>query len=106
LNDVGLEWIQYIKIAGDSENCPEIDAVSDVGCFGDYKRPFLAGDMTDDCRVDFEDLEVLSSFWLCEVAGPESPEAKADKYGDGFIDFYDYAMMAKDWGDCSFGCGQ
>ena len=55
----------------------------------------LAGDMTDDCRIDFADFAVLAEQWLlsdiyCADIAPE-PD------GDGSVDMLDLAVMASNW---------
>ena len=62
----GRKWIQYIRIDNprDAGATPEIDAVSDVSACGDWKHPFPAGDLTNDCRVDLEDFSILAESWL------------------------------------------
>jgi hypothetical protein len=102
----GRKWIQYIMIECNSTNpsagvLPEIDAVSDVSCCGDYKRPFFAGDLNKNCRVNVDDLMILISYWLCEVE-QEQEAGVADIYKDGFIDFLDFAVLAANWQRESF----
>lgn len=63
----GRRWIQYVKIEcidPDSINTPDIDAVSDVSACGDYKHPYPAGDINQDCSVNLADFAILSSNWL------------------------------------------
>jgi len=97
----GRKWIQYIMIECTSTNpsagvLPEIDAVSDVSCCGDYKRPFSAGDLNKNCRVNPEDLMIMTIYWLCEVEQTQEADV-ADIYRDGFIDFLDFAVLADNW---------
>jgi hypothetical protein len=49
------------------------------------------GDVSGDCVVDFNDLEIMSGEWL------QSGEAAADVSEDGTVDFHDYAMLANHW---------
>jgi len=61
----GLKWFQYIRIddiAGDGSTA-EVDAVSAVTSCGDYKHPFPIGDWSKDCRVDLNDMAILSLYW-------------------------------------------
>jgi len=102
--ETGRRWIQYVKVEclnnePDNDYRPEVDAVSDVGCCGDYKRPFMAGDISRDCSVDFEDLEILGWFWLCEIVEPDEEAARADIYKDGEVNFLDFAVLAEEWGE-------
>lgn len=65
----GRKWIQYIRFDNprDSGATPEIDAVADVACCGDWKRSCIPGNMNQDQRVDLEDLMELSRHWLTGV---------------------------------------
>jgi len=97
----GKKWIQYIIIECTSTNpsagvLPEIDAVSDVSCCGDYKRPFPAGDLNKNCSINPQDLMIMTIYWLCEVEQTQEADV-ADIYRDGFIDFLDFAVLADNW---------
>jgi len=68
IGTLGLDWIEYVRIEDDLSGGPgittEIDAIADVSCCGDYKHPHPAGDLNEDCRVDFFDFAVLAQDWL------------------------------------------
>ncbi|MCE5340017.1 MAG: hypothetical protein LLF92_02660 [Planctomycetaceae bacterium] len=66
INDVGLDWIMYVRIEDDAASTvlTDIDAVADVAACGDYKHPFPAGDLNFDCRVNFADFSVMAGNWL------------------------------------------
>lgn len=105
--NTGRRWIQYVKIESDPNNStllPEVDAVADVSCCGDYKHPIVAGDINRDCRVDYRDLRILCDYWLAEINGPNDPAAIADIYEDGIVNFYDLALMAENWLRCTWAC--
>lgn len=104
LSESEMEWIQYVKIIGRNGNTPEVDAVADVSCCGDWKHPYPDGDVTHDCRVDYEDLAVLVSFWLDQIIAPENPAAIADIHSDNIINFKDWAVMSDSWLECSWQC--
>lgn len=53
----------------------------------------LAGDLNQDGRVDFLDLEILTQSWL----GQQS-DLPADLNDDGKIDFNDFSIMGANWG--------
>jgi len=99
----GRRWIQYIKIecvTGDVNGFfPEVDAVADVSCCGDYKHPIPDGDINRDCSVDNRDLQLLSGYWLIQLDGPQDPARAADFFrgSDEMINFYDFAILAKNW---------
>jgi len=103
----GLDWIQYVRIQDDPDMpsgvTTEIDAVSDVSSCGDYRHPIPAGDVNGDCRVDYEDMAVLSYWWLvAEELWDETGES-ADIYQDGEINFYDLAELGNNWLSCTWG---
>lgn len=104
--NTGQRWIQYVKIVDDpnSDGLPEIDAVADVSCCGDYKHPIVAGDITGDCRVDYKDLDILCDYWLAEINDANDPAAIADIYEDDIVNFYDWALMAETWLQCNWEC--
>jgi hypothetical protein len=54
----------------------------------------LRGDLTQDYKVSFEDLNKLTAYWLCyhpsfDIYPPPS--------GDGIINYQDFAVLAKNW---------
>jgi hypothetical protein len=102
--NTGYRWIQYVKLKGAPESQGEIDAISDVAACGDPTHPYPVGDTSHDCRVNFEDLSVLSRYWLTVVEGPDDPAAIADIYEDGIVNFKDWALMAGNWLECTWKC--
>ena len=87
LADVGLDWIEYVKIIGNDNVTPEVDAVSDVAACGDYKHPFPSGDFTEDCVVDFRDFAELAHVW----------EGNAQNLTD-------LTNLSNSWLDCTWKC--
>jgi hypothetical protein len=111
-SNTGRRWVEYIKIESvatepDDDLVPEIDAVGDVIACGDYKHPFPAGDINKNCRVDFEDVEVFSRYWLEEVSGEEKA-AVADIYKDEdmIVNFKDWAVLAGALSECTWKCDE
>jgi len=89
IGTLGLDWIQYVRIEnkpGGSSATTDIDAIADVSCCGDYKHPYPAGDLNEDCRVDFFDFAILAQDWLA---------------GTGWDDL---ATLADGWLQCSWKC--
>ncbi|MHC4460190.1 MAG: hypothetical protein ACYS6W_04600 [Planctomycetota bacterium] len=82
---LGLEWIQYVRIADDLVNpgTPEVDAIADVSCCGDYRHPYPAGDLNGDCRVNLHDFVIIATDW---------------------IDISDVGVLADDWLECTWEC--
>jgi hypothetical protein len=61
----------------------------------------LAGDLNDDCKVDFEDMAILTDQWLQPPSTPSADIAPSPD-GDGIVNFQDSAIMAENWLiDCS-----
>ncbi len=102
--NTGRKWIRYIRIEDDGYYVPEVDAVSDVACCGDYKHPFPAGDIDKNCRVNFYDLKLLADYWLYDITGPGQPANDADIYDDDEIDFKDFSILAQTWLMCTWQC--
>lgn len=102
--NTGEKWIQYICINGNENYTPEIDAVSDVACCGDYKHPFPNGDTNFDCKVDLNDLYTMSLYWADTVSGPNDPANDADLYKDNKIDFRDFAVLSATYMECNWDC--
>lgn len=97
--NTGSRWIQYVRIQDDPDSSvtTEIDAIADVSCCGDYRHAYPPGDASRDCRVDYEDLALLSRYWLAEIDGPGDPAGSADVYEDQVVNFGDWALMAEHW---------
>jgi len=102
----GNRWVQYIRVQDDpySNVTTEIDAIADVRCCGDYKHPYPVGDLSGNCTVDYEDLAMLSRYWLAETSGPNDPAGIADLYEDQVVHFYDWALIADHWRECTWQC--
>jgi len=100
LAESGFEWIRYVKVQSDYFG--EIDGFADAAGCGDYKHPYPAGDISTDCRVDYEDLELLCRYWLAEINDLNDPAVIADIYEDDVVNLHDLALMANGWGKCSW----
>ena len=96
----GLKWFQYVRIENpaDSGHSPEIDAISDVSCCGDYKHPYPVGDLSEDCQVGYPDILLFQSYWLAEIIDGDDPAKIADIFEDGIVDFLDYTLLNENWG--------
>jgi hypothetical protein len=83
--NTGARWIKYVKIENDpcSPGTPEIDAISDVSCCGDYKHQLPEGDFNSDCRVDFFDFAIVAADW---------------------VDMSQISIVARHWLECSWEC--
>jgi len=83
--NTGRKWIQYVKVEDDpcSPGLPEVDAIADVSCCGDFKHPFPIGDLNEDCRVDFCDFAIVAADW---------------------VDISDIAVVTDSWLECSWEC--
>lgn len=67
LDDVGLDWFQYLKIENLSGSS-EIDAIADVSACGDFLHPFPPGDLDFDCRVNMFDVPYLTFSNIFDIA--------------------------------------
>ena len=104
VDESGLKWIQYVRVYNprDKGATPEIDAIADAACCGDYKHPYPNGDISEDCNVGYEDLELLSSYWLAEIIDQNDPAVIADIYEDDIVNFRDWGFMVDNWGERSW----
>jgi hypothetical protein len=100
--ETGRRWIQYVKIESNGIDKPEIDAISDVAACGDYKHPFPAGDISEDCLVDFTDLAILADQWR-QNSGELSADISPDG-GDDVVDLNDLFVLTGSWLQCSWEC--
>lgn len=55
-----------------------------------------AGDLSGDCDLNWEDVDIFAEQWL-DVGGC-SGEGCADLDGDTRVDFLDFALLCEDWG--------
>ncbi len=104
--NTGRKWIQYIKVEflPGSSYVGEIDGFADVAGCGDYKHPYPVGDLNADCRISYEDLSLLSYYWLAEISEPNDPAGIADIYEDDIVNFCDWALIADSWLQCTWEC--
>jgi len=100
------KWIQYIKaeFLPGSSYTGEIDAFSDVAGCGDYQYPYPQGDLNQDCSVDEMDAALLCNYWLNEISDTNDPAKSADIYKDDIVNFYDWALVAGNWMECTWQC--
>ncbi len=64
---------------------------------GDLGTEFLAGDLTDDCEVNLDDLGKLTERWLRDCSCFGTPYILGDLTGDCEIDLTDFAGLADQW---------
>jgi hypothetical protein len=55
----------------------------------------IAGDVTGNGIVDFEDLEILADQWLQPPGNPSADIAPSPV--DGIVNFLDFVVMAEHW---------
>lgn len=98
------KWFQYVRIDdAPGGGAPEIDAVADVSCPGDYNHPAPLGDLNGDFRVDIDDAVVVADYWNSEITGPEDPAATADLNADGIVDQADLGIVLDNLGSTGWG---
>jgi hypothetical protein len=103
--DTGLKWFQYIRIDdAPGSGSPEVDAVADVSCPGDYKHPKPVGDLNGDYRVDDADVAIVEGFLGQVITEPGVPAEIADLNGDGTVDQADVDIVTSNLGACTWGC--
>jgi len=102
--DTQLKWFKYIRIddapAGGE---PEIDAVADVSCPGDYRHPAPRGDANGDFRVDDKDLAIVTGYLGSQITDLEDPAAAADLNADGIVDEMDLEIVQNNQGAVAWG---
>ncbi len=90
IGDLGLDWIQYVRIEQDGFAIPEIDAVADVASTSG--GPGLGADLNGDGVVGPFDLAILLGSWgVCDCC-------VADLNGDGVVGPMDLAILLGSWG--------
>lgn len=89
IGELGLDWIQYVRIEQSGSSIPEIDAVADVASeSGSETGPDLNGDGV----VDPIDLAILLGSWgPCDCC-------LADLNGDDMVGPVDLATLLGSWG--------
>ncbi len=76
----------------DYQNCNDVQAGGDG----------LVSDLTDDCYVNLEDLEIITGYWLDTNCGSSDNCEGADfEPTDGDVDFEDFGDFAVDWMLCN-----
>jgi hypothetical protein len=62
----------------------------------------LLSDLNNDCRVDYQDLKILSDYWLNTECGSSNNCSGADfAPTNGTVDFLDLNTFAKQWMQCN-----
>ncbi len=98
------KWFRFIRIDdAPGGGAPEIDAVSDVTCPGDYRHPAPVGDVNGDFRVDAADADFVTAYLGHEITGDDDPAAVADVNGDGRIDEADLEIVQANLGAIAWG---
>jgi hypothetical protein len=54
----------------------------------------LLGDLDGDGQVDYNDLAILTDYWLLD---PADSEPYAGISGDNIVNFFDYALLSQNW---------
>ena len=69
------------------------DYIGPQNC-GDPGTQYADGDLNKDCTVDLEDLKIFTEQWL-------QPAGSANLDNINGIDFFDYAILAENWLQCT-----
>ena len=68
---------------------------------GDPDHPYPEGDLSQNCYVDWPDVDIFAEHWLdTGCSGPNWCEG-ADLDESTNVDFYDFAILAAHWLDCT-----
>lgn len=90
LSELGLDWIQYVRIEEVGMGIPEIDAVADVAASSGAGA--LGADLDGDGTVGVPDLILLLGSWgVC-------PCCPADLDGNGVVRVPDLIILLGSWG--------
>ncbi|MBP7050628.1 MAG: hypothetical protein KBE65_06410 [Phycisphaerae bacterium] len=103
--DTQLKWFKYVRIddvLGHAGINPEIDAVADVSCPGDYRHSAPVGDVNGDFRVDQKDVDIVNANLGKSVSDPAVPAA-ADLNADGTVDETDLGIVNSNLGTIAWG---
>lgn len=102
--ETGRKWFRYVRIDdAPGGGAPEIDAVADVSCPGDYKHPAPVGDVNGDWRVDATDEALVTEQLGVEITQADDPAAAADLNGDGRVNEADLAIVRTNTGTIAWG---
>jgi hypothetical protein len=102
--NTGLKWFQYVRIDdAPGGGSPEVDAIADVSCPGDYRHPVPVGDVNGDYRVDEGDVVIVEGYLGTVITDPSDPAAVADLNGDGAVDQADLDIVTANVGACAWG---
>jgi O-glycosyl hydrolase len=61
----------------------------------------LTSDISGDCYVNYEDLEIITDNWLADCTGPDNCEDADFAPTDGNVNFFDLARFAEQWLLCN-----
>jgi len=89
-------WIDNVSVTETSPN-PDPQDCSEVFSLGID----LTSDITDDCYVNSEDLQVVIDYWLNSDCGIHNDCQGADFEPDGNVDLVDLAELASEWPRCN-----
>jgi hypothetical protein len=84
-------WRARYKVEGSSDTIQQV-----FSNFGPLPPITLAGDITGDGTVDFEDLIIMAEQWLSPPGNP-SADIAPQPNGDGVVNFLDFAELAENW---------
>jgi glucuronoarabinoxylan endo-1,4-beta-xylanase len=87
--------ITTIHLTGTTPVFPDCDAVQDAN-YG------LTSDISGDCYVNYEDLEIITDNWLrTDCTEPENCEGADFEPTDGDVDLFDFSRFAEQWMWCN-----
>jgi M6 family metalloprotease-like protein len=89
---------QESDYSNEASAVPAYQTCEDVQAGGDR----LASDLTGDCYVDFQDVEVIADYWLnTDCSTPYNCGGADFEPSDGTVDFLDFSDFAVQWLQCN-----
>jgi len=68
---------------------------------GDVNHPYPAGDLSGDCRVNWNDFSIFVAHWLDDLCTGPTWCGGADLDGSSQVDWGDFAIFADHWLECT-----
>jgi hypothetical protein len=81
-------------------NYDNITVTANETVCGDANHPYPAGDLNQDCHVNFADFALLADRWLASCTGPNWCNG-ADLNQVGIVNFKDLSVFVANWLDCT-----
>ena len=98
---IGGPYVDHY-IAGYYDNIVVTSALAAGSSCGDAEHPYPIGDLTHDCYVDAQDLEMFAGQWMAlDCAAPEWCEGADLDHAVNDVNLQDFAVLAANWMNCT-----